>query len=117
MKRGAALARAWAEHAGDEVRSVPMVTRGGSIAVDGEGTLVDGWCLLHPNRNPDLTKREIEQHLIDELGIDVVVWPPHGLALDDDTDGHVDNVGAFARPGVPIVLQGCADEAEPDWLR
>jgi agmatine deiminase len=94
-----------------------MVLEGGSIAVDGEGTLVTTTqCLLHPNRNPDLTKREIEQHLIDELGVDVVVWLPHGLALDDDTDGHVDNVGAFARPGV-LVLQGCADEAEPDWLR
>ena len=116
-ERDAALARAWAEHAGDEVRSVPMVLEGGSIAVDGEGTLLTTTqCLLHPNRNPDLTKREIEQHLIDELGIDVVVWLPHGLALDDDTDGHVDNVGAFARPGV-LVLQGCVDEAEPDWLR
>ncbi len=48
--------------------------------------------------------------------MDVIVWLPHGLALDDDTDGHVDNVAAFARPGV-LVVQGCNDEGEPDWLR
>ena len=94
-----------------------MVLEGGSIAVDGAGTLVTTTqCLLHPNRNPDLTKGEIEQHLLEQLGVDVVVWLPHGLALDDDTDGHVDNVAAFARPGV-LVLQGCSDESEPDWLR
>ena len=56
-ERDAALARAWAEHAGDEVRSSPMVLEGGSIAVDGDGTLVTTTqCLLHPNRNPDLTR-------------------------------------------------------------
>ena len=51
-----------------------------------------------------------------ELGVTVVVWLPHGLALDDDTDGHVDNVAAFARPGT-LLLQGCRDEREDDWLR
>ena len=60
--------------------------------------------------------REIEDRLRTELGVDVIVWLPHGLALDDDTDGHVDNVAAFARPGV-LVLQGCADEVEADRLR
>lgn len=115
--RDAALARAWAEHAGHEVRPVPMVLEGGSVAVDGEGSLVTTTqCLLHPNRNPDLTRVQIERRLCDELGVDVIVWLPHGLALDDDTDGHVDNVAAFAGPGV-LVVQGCDDESEPDWLR
>ena len=45
-----------------------------------------------------------------------LLWLPHGLALDDDTDGHVDNVAAFARPGM-LVLQGCDDPDEDDWLR
>jgi len=54
--------------------------------------------------------------LREELGVDVILWLPHGLALDGDTDGHVDNVAAFARPGV-VVVQGCADETEDDWLR
>ena len=116
-ERDAALARAWAEHAGHDVRSVPMVLEGGSIAVDGDGTLVTTLqCLMHPNRNPQLTRAEIESRLCDELGVDVVLWLPHGLVLDDDTDGHVDNVAAFARPGV-LVVQGCADGVEADHLR
>ncbi len=116
-ERDAALAEEWARHAGDEVRAVPMVLEGGSIAVDGEGTLVTTTqCLMHPNRNPHLTRTEIEDRLRDELGVEVVVWLPHGLALDEDTDGHVDNVAAFARPGV-LLLQGCADPVEADHLR
>ncbi len=113
----AEVARRWAEHAGHEVRSVPMVLEGGAIAVDGEATLVTTeQCLLHPNRNPDRTRAEIEAVLRAELGVEAVVWLPFGLALDDDTDGHVDNVAAFARPGV-LVVQGCHDPDEDDWLR
>ena len=51
-----------------------------------------------------------------ELGVTTIVWLPYGLALDDDTDGHVDNVAAFARPGT-LLVQGCDDESEDDWLR
>jgi agmatine deiminase len=116
-ERDAALAEAWARHTGDELRSVPMVLEGGSIAVDGDATLVTTTqCLMHPNRNPQLTRTQIEERLRAELGVDVILWLPHGLALDDDTDGHVDNVAAFARPGV-LVVQGCADETEPDHQR
>jgi len=115
--RDAEVARRWADHAGHEVRSVPMVLEGGGIAVDGEGTLVTTeQCLLHPNRNPDLTRAQIEERLHGELGVTTIVWLPHGLALDDDTDGHVDNIAAFPRPGT-LVVQGCDDEAEDDWLR
>jgi agmatine deiminase len=113
----ATLARRWAEHAGHEHRPVPVVLEGGSVAVDGEGTLVTTeQCLLHPNRNPRLTRHDIEERLRTELGVTMIVWLPHGLALDNDTDGHVDNVAAFARPGV-VVVQGCDDTAEDDWLR
>ncbi len=113
----AAIARRWAESAGHPVRSVPMVLEGGAITVDGAGTLVTTeQCLLHPNRNPDLDRVDIEATLRAELGVEVIVWLPAGLALDDDTDGHVDNVAAFARPGV-LVVQGCDDPAEDDWSR
>jgi agmatine deiminase len=113
----AEIARRWAAHAGHDVRSVPMVLEGGAIAVDGEGTLVTTeQCLLHPNRNPDLTRHGIEDRLRAELGVTSVVWLPHGLALDDDTDGHVDNISAFPRPG-RLVVQGCDDTSEDDWLR
>jgi agmatine deiminase len=113
----AAVARRWADLAGHESRSVPMVLEGGSIAVDGQGTLVTTeQCLLHPSRNPTMTRTAIEDRLRTELGVTTIVWLPHGLALDDDTDGHVDNVAAFARPGT-LVVQGCDDPAEEDWLR
>jgi agmatine deiminase len=115
--RDATVARRWAERHGDEVRPVPMVLEGGAIAVDGAGTLVTTeQCLLHPNRNPSMSRREIEVVLQAELGVSAVVWLPYGLALDADTDGHVDNVAAFPRPG-QLLVQGCADADEDDWLR
>ena len=62
---------------------------GGSVAVDGEGTLITTeQCLLHPNRNPGLSHAEIEAGLRRYLGVERIVWIPFGLADDDDTDGH-----------------------------
>ena len=95
-----------------------MVLEGGSIAVDGDGTLVTTDPVPdapepQPAPHPDPRSRTA---LRAELGVDVILWLPHGLALDDDTDGHVDNVAAFARPGV-LVLQGCDDPVEADRLR
>jgi agmatine deiminase len=113
----AAIARRYAESVGDDVRTIPVVLEGGAIAVDGAGTLVTTeQCLLHPNRNPMLARVDIEAVVAAELGVTTIVWLPHGLALDDDTDGHVDNVAAFAVPGT-LLMQGCDDEAEDDWLR
>lgn len=113
----AAIARRYAEATGEEVRTVPMVLEGGAIAVDGAGTLVTTvQCLLHPNRNPEMNRVEIESALCAELGVTTVVWLPYGLALDVDTDGHVDNIAAFARPGT-LLVQGCDDESARDWLR
>jgi agmatine deiminase len=113
----AAAAERFATRAGHPVRSIDMVFEGGSITGDGDGTLVTTTqCLMHPNRNPTMTQVEIEAVLRAELGTERLIWLPYGLALDDDTDGHVDNVAAFARPG-RLVLQGCDDPDEPDWLR
>jgi agmatine deiminase len=113
----AAVARRYAELVGDDVRTIPVVLEGGAIAVDGSGTLVTTeQCLLHPNRNPVLAKVDIEAVLRAELGVSTIVWLPHGLALDDDTDGHVDNIAAFPRPGT-LLVQTCDDAAEEDWLR
>ena len=111
------VAARWADHAGHPSRRVSMVLEGGSLTVDGEGTLLTTvQCLMHPNRNPGLTKRDIEERLAAELGCTTVIWLPYGLAGDDDTDGHVDNVAVYARPGV-VVLQGCDDPDEPDFVR
>ncbi|CAB4885354.1 unannotated protein [freshwater metagenome] len=111
------VASRWADHAGHPSRRMPMVLEGGSLTVDGEGTLVTTvQCLMHPNRNPGMTRHDIEARLRRELGVDTIIWLPYGLADDDDTDGHVDNVAVYARPGV-LVMQGCDDPDEPDWLR
>ena len=113
----ALAARRFADIAGDPVRSVDMVFEGGSITGDGAGTIVTTTqCLMHPNRNPTMTMADIEAVLRSELGVERLIWLPHGLALDDDTDGHVDNIAAFATPG-HLVLQGCDDITEDDWLR
>ena len=111
------VARRWADSAGHEVRSVDMVLEGGSITSDGSRFLATTeQCLLNPNRNPALSKAEIEARLISELGLSEVIWLPHGLSLDDDTDGHVDNVAIFIAPGV-MVVQGCADRSQVDHER
>lgn len=101
----------------DEVRKVPMVLEGGSITVDGFGRLITTeQCLLNPNRNPTLTREQIAGQLSVHLGGDDIVWLPHGLALDADTDGHVDNVAAFTRRG-HVLVQGCSDSEEEDFER
>jgi len=63
-----------------------------------------------------MSQREIETVLKNELGVTSVVWLPYGLALDHDTDGHVDNVAAFTKPG-HVLLQGCNAESEDDYVR
>lgn len=93
--------------------SVDMVLEGGSIHVDGEGTLLTTEeCLLNANRNPDMTKDEIEAALKRFTGATKVIWLPKGLAFDDDTNGHVDNFACFARPGV-VLLAWSDDPNDP----
>lgn len=81
-----------------------MVLEGGSIHVDGEGTcLTTEECLLNPNRNPNLNKEEIEEQLKFYLGVQKVIWLPRGLYGDDDTNGHIDNICCFIKPGVVLL--------------
>jgi agmatine deiminase len=100
-----ALPAALLGHLGVDRFEAPLVLEGGSVTVDGEGTLITTeQCVLNPNRNPGLTRAEIEALLGDYLGIETVIWLPHGLLEDHDTDGHVDNVAAFVEPG-RVLLQ------------
>jgi agmatine deiminase len=110
----AAVGSAIAAHLGFPVREVPMVLEGGSIAVDGAGLLVTTErCLLNKNRNPELSRAEIEHTLRSTLGVDRIVWLADAIAEDDGTDGHVDNVVAFSAPN-SVLLQGCADADNPN---
>ncbi len=86
-----------------------IVLEGGSIDVNGCGTcLVTEQCLLNPNRNPHLSRQQIEEALWDHLGAGRVIWLGQGIAADD-TDGHVDDIARFVNPTTVV----CALEKEP----
>jgi agmatine deiminase len=93
----------------------PIVLEGGSIHVDGKGTcLTTEECLLNRNRNPNLSKLEIESWLGRMLGVKKVIWLPRGLYGDDDTNGHIDNFACFAENNV-VLLAWTDDEADPQY--
>jgi agmatine deiminase len=111
----AALGARLVERLGDPLFRAPIVLEGGSIHVDGAGTLfTTEQCLLEPHRNPSLSKDEIEAALLDWLGAERVVWLDQGLVEDADTDGHVDNMCAPLGPG-RVLLQTVTDEANPNF--
>jgi len=91
---GARLAKA----AGLPFEKAGWILEGGAIDGDGSATVITTeQCLLNPNRNR-LTRDEIEQRLLDDLGFERVVWLGSGL-MNDHTDGHVDNLARFVAPG------------------
>ena len=86
-----------------------IVMEGGSIEVNGAGcVLTTEQCLLNPNRNPHLSKNEIEQYLKNYLGVEMVLWLGEGI-VGDDTDGHIDDIARFVFPNVIV----CAIEEDP----
>jgi len=101
-------------HLGIDRLAADLVLEGGSITVDGEGTLIaTEQCLLHPSRNPSLSRLEIEERLREHLGVQHVIWIAHGLLEDHDTDGHIDNVAQFVAPGV-VLAQTVEDPSDPN---
>jgi agmatine deiminase len=92
----------------------PMVLEGGSIHSDGEGTLLTTEeCLLSEGRNPQLSQAEIEADLMDYLNVEKIIWLKNGV-YNDETNGHVDNICCFIRPGV-VALTWTDDKDDPQY--
>jgi agmatine deiminase len=93
---------------------VQIVLEGGSIHVDGQGTMMaTEECLLNPNRNPSLSREEIEETLKENLNVEKVIWLGRGV-YNDETNGHVDNICCFIRPGV-VALTWTDDVNDPQY--
>ena len=100
----------------DSYRLEDFVLEGGSIHVDGEGTvMVTEECLLSEGRNPHMTKEQIGEKLCEYLGCEKVLWIPNGI-YNDETNGHVDNMCNFVRPGV-VLLAWTDDQNDPQYAR
>ncbi len=111
----ASVSERFLELAGFPRTASGMVLEGGAITVDGEGTLITTeQCLLHQNRNPGMSRSEIEAELRRTLGVSEIIWIPWGAYEDTDTDGHVDGVCTYVRPGV-VIAQACDDPANPNF--
>ncbi len=81
-----------------------IVLEGGSIDVNGAGSLLTTEsCLLNPNRNPSLSRAEIEDYLRTYLGVTNVLWLGDGIA-GDDTDGHIDDLARFVAPDTIVTV-------------
>ncbi len=105
------IAKFMIEKSSAEYFKSSMVLEGGSIHVDGAGTLITTeQCLLNKNRNPNLSKIEIEENLKKYLNIKKIIWLKHGT--DEGTDGHVDNIACFADENKVLAL-ACNDKQDP----
>ena len=112
FERDRSVAQKVLELAGCERYCAPLVTEGGALHVDGQGTaLVTEESLLDRRRNPRLTRERIETLLKRYLGATQVLWLTCGL-IDDETGGHIDNLACFARPG-EVCLTWPQDERDP----
>jgi len=103
-ERDAAVAEEVLKHLAMRRYEAPFVLEGGAVHTDGEGTLLTTESvLLNPNRNPGIGRADMEELLAAYLGIRKVIWLGDGLK-DDDTDGHIDNLACFVKPGVVLAL-------------
>ena len=95
-----------------------IVMEGGSIEVNGAGcVLTTEQCLLNPNRNPDLSRDEIEKYLKDYLGVTKVLWLGEGI-VGDDTDGHIDDIARFvARDVIVCAVEEDREDANYEILQ
>lgn len=95
----------------DRYRPDSFVLEGGSIHVDGEGTVMTTeMCLLSEGRNPELSKEQIENYLCEYLGVDKVIWIKDGID-PEETNGHIDDVAQIVAPGKVL----CIWSDDPDY--
>jgi len=92
------------------LRACPWIFEGGAIDVDGTGLgVTTEQCLLNPNRNPDMSRGEVERRLLEDLGIARILWLGEGLA-NDHTDGHVDNLARFVGENRLLIPAAAGDD-------
>lgn len=113
----ARMARRILDHVGAPAYEGGLVLEGGAaVQVDGEGTCLAGAAtVLDARRNPGVGREAAEAIFRAQLGAERVIWLPHGL-VDDETGGQLDNVAAFARPGVVLAL-ATEDRSDPCYTR
>ena len=112
IRNDAAVGLRIAEHLGVPTFTTNVFMEGGGINVDGEGTILTSEsCILNENRNPGLTKAEAEKILCDSLGGEKVIRVP-GDPDDLETDGHIDGLACFVRPGVVLCEVASQENAE-----
>ncbi|RYY75514.1 MAG: agmatine deiminase family protein [Gammaproteobacteria bacterium] len=99
-----------------DFKSVNFILEGGSIESDGQGTLLTtSSCLLNKNRNPNLSKDDVENTLKALLGVQKINWLTAGYLAGDDTDGHVDVLARIC-PNSTIIYTACDDENDEHYL-
>lgn len=97
-------------------QSVPMVLEGGSIEVDGCGSLLTSKrCLLNVNRNPSMTRDQIEAALMQYFGVQRILWLDFGHVEGDDTDSHIDTLARFCSPDT-IAYTACDDPEDSHYI-
>jgi len=112
--RDAEIAQKVLEVEGAARYRAPFVLEGGAIHVDGQGTcLTTEECLLNANRNPHLTRAQVEENLRRYLGVTAIIWLDRGVYLDE-TDGHIDELACFTSPG-HVALTWTDDRSDPQY--
>jgi agmatine deiminase len=110
------LAAVVAEHLGVELFDSGLVGEGGGIEIDGVGTVLAAeGCWVNNNRNPAMSRDEIEVAILQMVGAERMIWVD-GLAGADITDGHIDTLARFANPSTIVVDKPAFDDPDNPWI-